>query len=155
MTAEFRDFYLVAAYVPNAGEGLKRLDYRTKEWDRDFIRYLKALERRKPVILSGDLNVAHQEIDIYDPAGKARLAGYTPQERANFDELLRKGFIDTFRYFYPTQRAFTFWSARGPSMRARNAGWRLDYFLSSKSFMPYIGDSSIHIDYMGSDHCPI
>ena len=155
LTAEFKDFYLVCVYVPNAGEGLKRLEYRTKEWDRDFLRYLKALEERKPVILTGDLNVAHQEIDIYDPAGKHKYAGFTPQERGNFDELLRKGFIDTFRYFYPTERRFSFWTARGPNMRARNAGWRLDYFVATKEFMPHIADSTIHTNYMGSDHCPI
>lgn len=101
MTAEFKSFYLVAVYVPNSGDGLKRLDYRIKEWDLDFLRYLKALEKRKPVVLAGDLNVAHHEIDIYDPNGMHRIPSYTPQERANFTEFLSKGFVDTFREFYP------------------------------------------------------
>ena len=103
MTAEFEDFFLVNAYVPNAGEGLKRVDYRTKEWDVDFKQYLKSLEKSKPVVLTGDLNVAHQNIDIYDPKGKEKNPGFSPQERSNFTELLKDNFVDTFRHFYPTE----------------------------------------------------
>lgn len=154
LTAEYERFYLVCVYVPNAGEGLKRLDYRVNEWDKDFARYLKALEKRKPVILAGDLNVAHQEIDIYDATGKHKMPGYTPQERANFSDLLKLGFVDTFRHFHPSDKKFSFWSMRA-KLRPRNMGWRLDYFVASQAFMKHCCDSTIHSDIMGSDHCPI
>ena len=101
MTAEYEKFYLVAVYVPNSGDQLKRIEYRINEWDRDFTRYLKALEKKKPVILAGDLNVTHQEIDIFDPTGMHKIPGFSPQERANFSEFLKNGWIDTFRAFYP------------------------------------------------------
>ena len=135
LTAEFHGFYLVAVYVPNSGEGLKRLDYRTKEWDKDFEKYLKELDKKKPVILTGDLNVAHQEIDIYDSNGKQKISGFTPEERRNFTELLENNrFVDTFRHFYPTEKKFSFWSTRG-NMRPKGLGWRLDYFVVSQRFV--------------------
>ena len=134
LTAEFEKFYLVAVYVPNAGDKLKRHVYRTTKWDVDFQAYLKQLELTKPVILAGDLNVAHQEIDIYDPAGKHKISGYTPEERSNFSDLLEEGFVDTFRHFYPSIKKFSFWSARG-GLRPKNMGWRLDYFLVSQGFL--------------------
>ena len=129
---EFNKFVLVATYVPNAGEGLKRLDYKIKEWNQDFHNYLKRLEieRRKPVVLAGDLNVAHKEIDIYDPKGKEKVPGYTPQERQSFDKLLKRGFCDTYRHLYPTRIQYTFWSVRA-RLRPVNKGWRLEYFLLS------------------------
>lgn len=150
LTAEFKQFYLVGAYVPSSGEMLRRLDYRVNEWDADFMRYIKALEKRKPVILCGDLNVCHHEIDIHDPNNKYKIPGYAPQERANFNEFLKSGFVDTFRYFYPYQQQFTFWSdiAFGSyNSREKNHGWRLDYFVLPKSFMPYAVDSTIHKEY--------
>ena len=133
ITMEFQEFTLVATYVPNAGEGLKRLDYRIKEWDHDFHDYLKSLEssRNKPVILAGDLNVAHNEIDIYDPRGKEKVPGYTPQERLSFTSLLDRGFIDTYRQLYPERVQYTFWSMRA-NLRPSNRGWRLDYFVLSE-----------------------
>jgi len=131
ITAEFEKFILVVTYVPNAGEGLKRLDYRINTWDKNFHAYLKQLEKRgKPVILSGDLNVAHHEIDLYDTKGKEKIPGYTPQERNSFSKLLERGFIDTFRDLYPSKVQYSFWSARA-NLRVTNRGWRLDYFLIS------------------------
>lgn len=133
---EFKHFILVAAYVPNAGEGLKRLNYRVEQWDADFHAYLKQLEieRGKPVVLAGDLNVAHTEIDVYDPKGKDKVPGYTPQERQSFHDFLeQKGFCDTFRFLYPNEVKFTFWSVR-QNLRASNRGWRLDYFLMSQDY---------------------
>ena len=139
---------------------LRRLDYRITEWDLDFHNYLKALEsdKAKPVILAGDLNVAHQDIDIYDPKGKHKIAGFTPQERESFAELLDRGFIDTFRRLYPEKVQFTFWNQR-QRMRADNRGWRIDYFLMSDDFEKKhkikLVDSVIHDQILGSDHCPI
>jgi exodeoxyribonuclease III len=129
---EFKNFVLVVAYVPNAGEGLKRLQYRITKWDVDFHTYLKQLEteRGKPVILTGDLNVAHNEIDIYDTKGKEKVPGYTPEERQSFGKLLSSGFVDTFRHLYPDLVKYTFWSVR-QNLRVVNKGWRLDYFLIS------------------------
>ena len=140
---------LVATYVPNAGEGLKRLNYRITEWDADFHDYLKKLEsdKGKPVILAGDLNVAHHEIDIYDPKGKEKLPGYTPQERQSFTQLLERGFTDTYRYLYPEKVQYTFWSIRA-RLRPSNRGWRLDYFLMSNDYESKhnikLNDSLIH-----------
>ena len=137
ITAEFDRFLLVAAYVPNAGQGLKRLSYRIDEWDAEFHAYLRSLEaqHQKPVILAGDLNVAHQEIDIYSTVGKEKIAGFTPEERHSMAQLLsqRGGFCDTFRDLYPTKRQYSFWSMR-QKKRPANEGWRLDYFLMSRNF---------------------
>lgn len=130
ITAEYKEFILVATYVPNSGEGLKRLKYRVDEWDKDFSAYLLALRasKKKPLIITGDLNVAHNEIDIYDPKGKDKIACYTPQERESFGDFLKKGYVDTFRNLHPDQKKFSFWSAR-INARSDNRGWRLDYFL--------------------------
>ena len=155
LTAEYDKFYLVGVYVPNAGEKLKRVEYRTNEWDRDFRGYLEALEKEKPVILAGDLNVGHQEIDIYDPKGKHKSPGFSPQERANFTEFLKSGWVDTFRAFYPETVKYSFWSMRFGNLRPRNMGWRLDYFVVSENFLKYCEDSLIHNEYFGSDHCPV
>ena len=157
ITMEFQKFVLVSTYVPNAGEGLKRLGYRVNEWDADFHDYLKQLEddTGKPVILAGDLNVALNEIDIYDPKGKEKVPGYSPEERASFAKLLDRGFIDTYRELYPTKVQYTFWSMRA-NLRPSNRGWRLDYFLLSQSHTGIeVVDSIIDDKQMGSDHCPI
>ena len=150
----------MGTYVPNAGEGLKRLDYRIKEWDADFHDYLKKLEKEKnkPVILSGDLNVAHHPIDLYDTKGKEKVPGYTPQERESFTQLLERGFTDTYRHLYPEKVQYTFWSVRA-KLRPSNRGWRLDYFLLSNDYESKhkikLIDSLIHDQQYGSDHCPI
>ena len=161
ITMEFKKFILVATYVPNAGEGLKRLDYRVNQWDVDFTAYLKQLEadRGKPVVLAGDLNVALNELDVYDTKGKHKVPGYTPEERASFTDLLEnKGFCDTFRHLYPTTIKYSFWSVRA-NLRPSNRGWRLDYFLLSQDHESRYGiqlnDSIIDNEQFGSDHCPI
>ena len=141
---EFEHFYLVACYTPNAGEGLKRVDYRTKEWDADFFAHLRKLEETKPVVLGGDLNVAHKEMDIYDTKNKHKVPGFSPQERKSFDDFLGdSGFVDTFRHLYPDQVKYSFWSVRA-NLRPVNKGWRLDYWLASKKAMPFVQDSLIH-----------
>lgn len=147
--------------MPNAGEGLKRLDYRINEWDADFFAYLKHLEadRGKPVVLAGDLNVAQYEIDVYDTKNKHKVPGYTPQERASFTDLIEnKGFCDTFRHLYPMTIKYSFWSVR-QNLRPSNRGWRLDYFLLSQDHESRYGiqlnDSIIDNEQFGSDHCPI
>jgi len=134
--------------VPNSGDGLSRLKYRVDEWDRDFQAYLHKLrnDKHKPVIITGDLNVAHQEIDVFDPKGKEKIAGYTPQERESFDKFLKEGFVDTFRHFHPEKKQFSFWSARSGA-RKEDKGWRLDYFLINKEHMGMVTDSSIHGEY--------
>ena len=156
ITMEFEKFIVVAVYTPNAGEGLKRLQYRTEEWDLDFFAHLKKLEgKEKAVICTGDLNVAHQEIDIYDPKGKEKTPGYTPEERKSFDDFLNEAsFVDTFRFLNPEKVLYTFWSIRA-NLRPVNKGWRLDYFLINQSFMSMVKSSEIHNEFMGSDHCPI
>lgn len=152
--AEFEDFYLVNVYVPNSGQGLVRLDYR-EEWDKDFQAYLKNLEKSKPVILCGDLNVAHHAIDLKnDKSNYNKTAGYTQVEIDGMTRLLNSGFIDTFRHFYPEKVQYSYWSYRFKA-RERNTGWRLDYFIVSENFMEKINDSEILSDYYGSDHCPI
>lgn len=152
--AEFEDFYLVNAYVPNSGQKLVRLDYR-KQWDKDFLNYLKNLKRIKPVILCGDLNVAHQAIDLKnDKANYNKTAGYTHVEIDGMDNLLNAGLVDSFRYFHPETVAYTFWSYRFKS-RERNTGWRIDYFLVSNSLVEKINKVEILSEYYGSDHCPI
>ncbi|GIY32067.1 DNA-(apurinic or apyrimidinic site) endonuclease [Caerostris darwini] len=154
ITAEYKDFYLVATYVPNAGRGLVRLDYR-QEWDEDFRAYLKKLDQKKPVVLCGDLNVAHEEIDLANPKTNKKNAGFTKEEREGFSTLLSEGFVDTFRHLYPDSKgAYTFWTYM-MNARAKNVGWRLDYFIVSKRFVENVCDSVIRKDVYGSDHCPI
>jgi len=154
ITLEFDDFFLVNAYVPNSGAELKRLGYRGT-WDKDFRAYLKKLDAKKPVILCGDLNVAHTEIDLRHPkANYNKTAGYTQQEIDGFEALLQEGFVDVFRHFSQEPEQYTFWSIRA-NARATNAGWRIDYFIASKRFMPKIKNCEILKKVMGSDHCPV
>jgi exodeoxyribonuclease-3 len=152
--AEYPGFYLVNVYVPNSGQQLDRLDYR-KQWDSDFLKYLKNLERSKPVIVCGDFNVAHRPIDLKnDKANYNKTAGYTQIEIDGMDHFLESGFIDTFRHFHPQEVAYTYWSYRFKA-RERNTGWRLDYFLVSKILIDKVKGVSIYADVLGSDHCPI
>lgn len=154
LCTEFDNFYLVNVYVPNSGQELVRLDYR-KTWDADFSNYLKALKNTKPVILCGDLNVAHQAIDLKnDKSNYNKTAGYTQVEIDGMDNLLAVGFVDSYRYFYPEKEAYTYWSYRFKA-RERNSGWRIDYFLVSKSLMDSVRNVGILSEYFGSDHCPI
>ncbi|XP_048785909.1 DNA-(apurinic or apyrimidinic site) endonuclease isoform X2 [Lagopus muta] len=154
LTAEFPSFYIVSAYVPNSGRGLNRLPYRQR-WDRAFRDFLLALDTQKPVVLCGDLNVAHQEIDLKNPKSNRRSAGFTQEERDGFGALLDAGFLDSFRVLYPTvPHAYTFWTYMGAA-RERNVGWRLDYFLLSGRLRGALCDSKIRSAAMGSDHCPI
>lgn len=152
--AEFKDFYLVNVYTPNSQAELARLDYRMK-WEDDFRTYLKNLEAKKPVIVCGDLNVAHQEIDLKNPKTNRRNAGFTDEERGKISLLLESGFIDTFRHFYPDlEGAYTWWSYRARA-RTNNTGWRIDYFLASKSLASKLLSAKIHSGILGSDHCPV
>ncbi|MFV0528033.1 MAG: exodeoxyribonuclease III [Lachnospiraceae bacterium] len=154
ITLEFPKFYLVTVYTPNSKQELLRLDYRM-QWEQDFCRYLKSLEETKPVVFCGDLNVAHTEIDLKNPKSNRKNPGFTDEEREAFTRLLEAGFVDTFRYFYPSlEGAYTWWSYRF-SARAKNAGWRIDYFCVSESLTEALGESKIHADILGSDHCPI
>ncbi len=154
ITLEFKDFFLVNVYVPNAQRGLERLSYRL-EWEDDFRSYVSGLDREKPVIVCGDMNVAHREIDLKNPKSNSTNAGFTPEERGRMTELLTAGFVDSFRHLYPNKEgAYTWWSYMYEA-RAHNAGWRIDYFLLSQSIKDSILDSVIHPDIMGSDHCPI
>ena len=154
ITLEFADFYLVTVYTPNSQDGLARLDYRM-EWEDAFLSYLKGLEVKKPVVFCGDLNVAHQEIDLKNPKTNRKNAGFTDEERAKFSRLLENGFIDTFRYFYPDlEGAYSWWSYRFHA-REKNAGWRIDYFLVSSALQDRLEDALIHKDVYGSDHCPV
>ncbi len=154
ITLEYDDFYLITVYTPNAQDGLKRLDYRV-QWEDAFRAYLKKLERSKPVIVCGDLNVAHTEIDLANPASNHKSAGFSDEERAKFTELLGSGFIDTFRYFEPDKtEAYTWWSYRTKA-RSRNAGWRIDYFIVSEALKERLLKAEIHADIEGSDHCPV
>lgn len=154
ITLEMDRFYLVTCYTPNSQDGLRRLDYRMT-WEDDFLAYLKKLEEKKPVVVCGDLNVAHQEIDLKNPKTNRKNAGFTDEEREKMTVLLSNGFIDTFRYFYPEQKdIYSWWSYRF-SARAKNAGWRIDYFLTSESLKEYMKDASIHTEIFGSDHCPV
>ncbi|KAL3682047.1 hypothetical protein R1sor_000069 [Riccia sorocarpa] len=155
ITAEFDKFYLVAGYVPNAGQKLENLEYRTGDWDSSVSQYLKELEKKKPVIYAGDLNCATDDIDISNPAGNRRNAGFTNEERESFKtNYLEKGFVDTFRQQHPKVVGYTFWSYRSGA-RSKNNGWRLDYFLASEGLMDQIHDSYMRPDVIGSDHCPI
>ena len=154
ITAEYADFYVVTVYTPNSQDELKRLDYRM-QWETDFKAYLKKLEQNKPVMVCGDLNVAHQEIDLKNPKTNRRNAGFTDEERGKMTELLSDGFVDTFRYFYPDQKdIYSWWSYRFQA-RAKNAGWRIDYFIVSPSLKEKLVDAKIHSDILGSDHCPV
>ena len=154
ITCEFEDFYLVCCYTPNSQNELKRLEYRM-QWEDDFRAYLVALDAIKPVILTGDLNVAHEEIDLKNPKTNRRNAGFTDEERGKLTELLNAGFIDSFRYFYPVLTgAYSWWSYIGGA-RSRNAGWRIDYFIVSERLKARMMDAKIHSDIMGSDHCPV
>ena len=154
VTLEMDTFFLVTVYVPNSQDGLRRLDYRM-EWEDAFLSYIKQLEERKPVIFCGDLNVAHQEIDLKNPKSNRRNAGFTDEERAKFTHLLSEGFTDTFRYFYPDQKdIYSWWSYRFKA-REKNAGWRIDYFVTSASLNDKLVDAKIHTEVYGSDHCPV
>ena len=153
ITLEFNDFYLVTQYVPNAKDDLSRLDYRM-DWEDEKRNYLKELEKNKPVVMCGDLNVAHQEIDIKNPKPNMGHAGFTNEERNKFTELLNAGFIDTYRYYNPDKIEYTWWSYLF-NARANNAGWRIDYFVVSKSIIDNVTDTHIYTDIYGSDHCPI
>lgn len=154
ITAEFADFYVVTVYTPNSQDELRRLDYRMK-WETDFKAYLKKLEEKKPVMVCGDLNVAHQEIDLKNPKTNRRNAGFTDEERGKMTELLDDGFVDTFRYFYPDKKdIYSWWSYRFQA-RSKNAGWRIDYFLASKALSERLVDAKIHTQILGSDHCPV
>lgn len=154
IVAEFENFILINCYVPNSGSELARLDYREK-WDADLLVYLKKLEEKKPVVFCGDLNVAHKAIDLANPKSNYnKSAGFTQREINGIENLLNAGFVDTFRHFYPEEVKYSWWSARFNS-RAKNVGWRIDYFLVSQSFVPQIKDAFIYNDIMGSDHCPV
>ena len=154
ITLEMEQFYLITVYVPNSQDGLKRLDYRMT-WEDDFLAYLKKLEEKKPVVVCGDLNVAHQEIDLKNPKSNRKNAGFTDEERAKFTQWLNAGFTDTFRYFYPEQKeSYSWWSYRFKA-REKNAGWRIDYFVTSASLNDKLLDAKIHTDVFGSDHCPV
>jgi len=154
ITLEMEYFYLITVYVPNSQDGLRRLDYRMT-WEDDFLAYLKKLEEKKPVVVCGDLNVAHQEIDLKNPKTNRRNAGFTDEERAKFTQWLDAGFTDTFRYFYPDQKEiYSWWSYRFKA-REKNAGWRIDYFVTSASLNDKLVDAKIHTDVYGSDHCPV
>lgn len=154
ITLEYENFYMVTVYTPNSQNELARLDYRMK-WEDDFRAYLKKLEENKPVIVCGDMNVAHNEIDLKNPKTNRKNAGFTDEEREKMTVLLDDGFIDTFRYFYPDQEnIYSWWSYRFKA-REKNAGWRIDYFLTSESLKDKLVDAKIRTDIMGSDHCPV
>ena len=154
ITLEFPTFYLVTVYTPNSKDGLLRLDYRMV-WEDEFAKFLKKLEESKPVIVCGDLNVAHKEIDLKNPKTNRKNPGFTDEERAKFSTLMELGFVDTFRYFYPElENAYTWWSYRARA-RENNTGWRIDYFLTSQSLADKLRGAKIHADILGSDHCPV
>lgn len=154
IAAEFGDYYVVTCYTPNSQDALARLDYRMR-WEDAFLAYLKKLEEKKPVIFCGDLNVAHQEIDLKNPKANRKNAGFTDEERGKFTALLAAGFIDTFRYFYPDKEGIYSWWSYRFSARAKNAGWRIDYFCVSQCLKDKLEDAKIHTEVMGSDHCPV
>ncbi len=154
ITLEYPKFYMVTVYTPNSQNELKRLSYRM-QWETDFLAYLKELEKKKPVIFCGDMNVAHQEIDLKNPKNNRKNAGFTDEERQKFTELMKAGFMDTFRYFYPEQEGvYSWWSYRFRA-REKNAGWRIDYFCVSESLKEKLIDAKIHTEVFGSDHCPV
>ena len=154
ITLEFENYYLVTVYTPNSQEELKRLSYRM-EWEDAFLSYIRKLDENKPVIFCGDLNVAHQEIDLKNPKSNHHNAGFSDEERGKFSDLLAAGYVDTFRFFYPDQAdIYSWWSYRFNS-RARNAGWRIDYFIVSEKLKDALEDAKIHTEILGSDHCPV
>ena len=154
ITAEYPDFYLVTVYTPNAQSELKRLEYRCR-WDKDFLHYIQSLETNKPVIFCGDLNVAHQEIDLARPKSNRKNPGFSDEERANFTQILEAGYLDTFREFHPDlEGTYSWWSYRAAA-RSKNIGWRIDYFCASPSLRDRITSSTILADVLGSDHCPV
>lgn len=153
ITLEMSDFYLVTVYTPNSQDELRRLDYRMR-WEADFLAYLQRLDAQKPVVVCGDLNVAHQEIDLKNPKANRRNAGFTDEEREKFSTLLAAGFTDSFRFLHPDQITYSWWSYRFKS-REKNAGWRIDYFVVSNRLQPKIKVADIHTEIFGSDHCPV
>ena len=153
ITLEYESFFLVTVYTPNSQDELRRLDYRM-QWEDDFQDYLHRLDEQNPVIVCGDLNVAHEVIDLKNPKTNRRNAGFTDEERAKMTQLLGHGFIDTFRTLYPEQQTYSWWSYRFRA-REKNTGWRIDYFLISERLRPQLTDAKIHTDIMGSDHCPV
>lgn len=153
ITLEFEDFYVITVYTPNSQNELARLDYRMK-WEEDFKEYLKKIEKNKPVIVCGDLNVAHKEIDLKNPKTNKGNAGFTNEEREKMTELLNAGFIDSYRYLYPEKIEYSWWSYMGHA-REKNVGWRIDYFIVSNDFRENIKDATIYTEILGSDHCPV
>ena len=153
VTLEMPDFYLVCCYTPNSQDGLRRLDYRMT-WEDDFRAYLLQLDQQKPVVLCGDLNVAHEEIDLKNPKTNHQNPGFTDEERGKMTQLLGSGFTDTFRFKYPEEVRYSWWSYRAQA-RAKNVGWRIDYFIVSDRLRDRIADAKIHTDILGSDHCPV
>ncbi len=154
ITLEFPEYYFITVYTPNSGDGLKRLDYRMK-WEDDFLDYVRELDAIKPVIWCGDLNVAHKEIDLKNPKTNHKNAGFTDEERAKFSAVLENGFVDTFRYFYPDKTdIYSWWSYRFHA-REKNAGWRIDYFITSERLKEKLADAKILTEVTGSDHCPV
>ena len=153
VTLEMPDFYLVCCYTPNSQDGLRRLDYRMT-WEDDFRAYLLQLDQQKPVVLCGDLNVAHEEIDLKNPKTNHQNPGFTDEERGKMTQLLGSGFTDTFRFKYPEEVRYSWWSYRAQA-RAKNVGWRIDYFIVSDRLRDRISDAKIHTDILGSDHCPV
>lgn len=154
ITAEFEDYYVVTVYTPNSQRELARLDYRM-QWEEAFLNYIKSLDEKKPVIFCGDLNVAHKEIDLKNPKTNHKNAGFTDEERACFSKVLENGFVDTFRYFYPEMKDIYSWWSYMFQARAKNAGWRIDYFVTSERLNEKLEDAKIHTTVMGSDHCPV
>lgn len=154
ITLEYPEFYMITVYVPNSQDGLKRLDYRMS-WEDDFLKYIKKLDKKKPVIYCGDLNVAHEEIDLKNPKTNHENAGFSDEERGKFSDVLKAGFVDSFRFFYPDKEgAYSWWSYRMKA-RERNAGWRIDYFVVSDRIKDKMTDAKIHSEILGSDHCPV
>lgn len=153
VTLEFDDFFMVDVYTPNAQQELARLDYRM-EWERDFTEYLCKLDAQKPVIVCGDMNVAHNEIDLKNPKSNRNNPGFSDEERAAFTRLLDAGFVDTFRTLHPDEQTYSWWSYRF-SARQKNIGWRIDYFVVSQRFLDRVAEAAIHTDILGSDHCPV
>lgn len=154
ITAEFEEYYVVTVYTPNSQRELARLEYRMK-WEEAFLNYIKSLDAKKPVIFCGDLNVAHKEIDLKNPKTNHKNAGFTDEERGCFSKVLENGFVDTFRYFYPDIKEIYSWWSYMFQARAKNAGWRIDYFVTSERLNEKLEDAKIHTTVMGSDHCPV
>ncbi|MBQ0073426.1 MAG: exodeoxyribonuclease III [Prevotella sp.] len=153
ITLEYEDYYVITVYVPNAQDELRRLEYRM-EWEDAFLSYIKALDKKKPVIYCGDLNVAHEEIDLKNPKTNHKNPGFTDEERGKFSDVLAAGFKDTFRELHPEEQTFSWWSYRFHA-REKNVGWRIDYFIVSERLMPMVKSAAIHTEIFGSDHCPV